>query len=94
VGWDRVGCTINGVGLACKKAEKAKKLAEKKAKSSLAADTLSKNKEEKTKPKAISILQHHLTATAKGEKKVNVLFDDPQLKAYNPAIVESAHNDW
>ncbi|KAI1083311.1 tRNA synthetases class I-domain-containing protein [Whalleya microplaca] len=80
-----------------KKAEKAAKFEQKKAKAAQAAPAATgKLKEKKAKaPKAEEeALAPYVEDTPLGEKKRLKSFDDPQLKAYNPVAVESAWYEW
>lgn len=79
-----------------KKAEKLLKFAAKKAKqkASAAANGSESKKSKKPKKKEPEVIPDFVDKTVPGEKKVLVSLDDPALKAYNPANVESSWYDW
>lgn len=81
-----------------KKAEKLLKFAAKKAKqASVAADkdgNAAAKKAKKPKKKEPEVIPDFVDNTVPGEKKILVSLDDPALKAYNPANVESSWYDW
>ena len=79
-----------------KKAEKLLKFAAKKAKqkASAAANGAESKKSKKPKKKEPEVIPDFVDKTVPGEKKVLVSLDDPALKAYNPANVESSWYDW
>ncbi|BAO41085.1 valyl-tRNA synthetase [Kluyveromyces marxianus DMKU3-1042] len=78
-----------------KKAEKLLKFAAKQAKQAQNQAGKAKNaaKKEKKKKEAEPVPEF-VDKTVPGEKKVLVSLDDPALKAYNPANVESSWYDW
>ncbi|CCH61710.1 hypothetical protein TBLA_0F01680 [Henningerozyma blattae CBS 6284] len=78
-----------------KKAEKLLKFAAKQAKKQAAASKPgSENKNKKKPAKESAPVPEFVDKTVPGEKKVLVSLDDPALKAYNPANVESSWYDW
>ncbi|SMN18166.1 similar to Saccharomyces cerevisiae YGR094W VAS1 Mitochondrial and cytoplasmic valyl-tRNA synthetase [Maudiozyma saulgeensis] len=81
-----------------KKAEKLLKFAAKKAKQASAAADKDGNaaakKAKKPKKKEPEVIPDFVDNTVPGEKKILVSLDDPALKAYNPANVESSWYDW
>ncbi|KAI0843014.1 tRNA synthetases class I-domain-containing protein [Hypoxylon sp. FL0890] len=79
-----------------KKAEKAAKFEQKKAKAATQdAPAAGKAKEKKAKAaKTEEALPPYVEETPAGEKKRLRSLDDPQLKAYNPIAVESAWYEW
>lgn len=81
-----------------KKAEKLLKFAAKQAKKKEAATSDSgaseKKEKKKSKKKEAEPIPEFVDKTVPGEKKVLVSLDDPALKAYNPANVESSWYDW
>lgn len=79
-----------------KKAEKlakfeAKQAAKKKTEAESGAASNKSKKKEKAPAEPVPEFVDH---TVKGEKKVLVSLDDPALKAYNPANVESSWYEW
>lgn len=76
-----------------KKAEKLLKFAAKQAKKNAAATTGASQKKPKKK-KEVEPIPEFIDKTVPGEKKILVSLDDPALKAYNPANVESSWYDW
>ncbi|QHS73405.1 valine--tRNA ligase [Saccharomyces paradoxus] len=76
-----------------KKAEKLLKFAAKQAKKNAAATTGASQKKPKKK-KEVEPIPEFVDKTVPGEKKILVSLDDPALKAYNPANVESSWYDW
>ena len=76
-----------------KKAEKLLKFAAKQAKKNAAAATGASQKKPKKK-KEVEPIPNFVDKTVPGEKKILVSLDDPALKAYNPANVESSWYDW
>ncbi|KOG99587.1 valine--tRNA ligase [Saccharomyces eubayanus] len=76
-----------------KKAEKLLKFAAKQAKKKAASTTGAPQKKPKKK-KEVEPIPEFVDKTVPGEKKVLVSLDDPALKAYNPANVESSWYDW
>lgn len=76
-----------------KKAEKLLKFAAKQAKKKAATNTGASQKKPKKK-KEVEPIPEFVDKTVPGEKKVLVSLDDPALKAYNPANVESSWYDW
>ncbi|CCE63030.1 hypothetical protein TPHA_0D03970 [Tetrapisispora phaffii CBS 4417] len=77
-----------------KKAEKLLKFAAKQAKKAATAST---NDAKPKKPKAkkeVEPVPEFVDKTVSGEKKILVSLDDPSLKSYNPANVESSWYDW
>ena len=78
-----------------KKAEKLLKFAAKQAKKNAtpSADASTKSKKKAAK-KEVEPIPEFVDKTDKGEKKILVSLDDPALKAYNPANVESSWYDW
>ncbi|KAI9808401.1 MAG: hypothetical protein M1826_004177 [Phylliscum demangeonii] len=79
-----------------KKAEKAKRFAEKQAASPASASAPSKTKERKAKLEAgkDEPAAEYKEETFPGQKKVLKSFDDPLYKSYNPTVVESAWYAW
>ncbi|EDO19596.1 hypothetical protein Kpol_1018p134 [Vanderwaltozyma polyspora DSM 70294] len=81
-----------------KKAEKLLKFAAKQAKKAAAASSANSNPEKKAKKKnskkEAEPIPEFVDKTIPGDKKVLVSLDDPALKAYNPANVESSWYDW
>ncbi|CAG59424.1 uncharacterized protein GVI51_G02959 [Nakaseomyces glabratus] len=79
-----------------KKAEKLLKFAAKQAKKKAASNAggNSEKKEKKKAKKEVEPIPAFVDATVPGEKKILVSLDDPALKAYNPANVESSWYDW
>ncbi|KAI5780694.1 valyl-tRNA synthetase [Peziza echinospora] len=85
-----------------KKAEKEAKFAAKKAKSAAAspaegdaAAAAAKKKEKKPKAEpAAEVEVEYVELTPPGEKKILKSLDDPEYKAYNPIVVESAWYSW
>ncbi|CAI6521130.1 AIS_HP2_G0019760.mRNA.1.CDS.1 [Saccharomyces cerevisiae] len=76
-----------------KKAEKLLKFAAKQAKKNAASTTGASQKKPKKK-KEVEPIPEFVDKTNPGEKKILVSLDDPALKAYNPANVESSWYDW
>ncbi|EJS43676.1 vas1p [Saccharomyces arboricola H-6] len=76
-----------------KKAEKLLKFAAKQAKKNAATTTGASQKKPKKK-KEVEPIPEFVDKTIPGEKKILVSLDDPALKAYNPANVESSWYDW
>lgn len=76
-----------------KKTEKLLKFAAKQAKKNAAATTGASQKKPKKK-KEVEPIPEFVDKTVPGEKKILVSLDDPALKAYNPANVESSWYDW
>lgn len=76
-----------------KKAEKLLKFAAKQAKKKAGGESEKKEKK-KSKKKEAEPVPEFVDRTVAGEKKVLVSLDDPALKAYNPANVESSWYDW
>ncbi|CCC67713.1 hypothetical protein NCAS_0A11550 [Naumovozyma castellii] len=77
-----------------KKAEKLLKFAAKQAKKKAAAATANPQKKAKKPKKEAEPIPEFVDKTVPGEKKVLVSLDDPSLKSYNPANVESSWYDW
>ncbi|QLL34304.1 hypothetical protein HG536_0G01630 [Torulaspora globosa] len=82
-----------------KKAEKLLKFAAKQAKKKAAAGSSDsgaseKKEKKKSKKKEAEPVPEFVDKTVRGEKKILVSLDDPALKAYNPANVESSWYDW
>ena len=79
-----------------KKAEKLLKFAAKKAKQAEAkqASKDAPAKKAKKPKKEAEVIPEFVDQTVPGEKKILVSLDDPALKAYNPANVESSWYDW
>lgn len=80
-----------------KKAEKLLKFAAKQAKKNAAtsdAGSSEKKDKKKSKKKESEPIPEFQDKTTAGEKKILVSLDDPALKAYNPANVESSWYDW
>lgn len=77
-----------------KKAEKLLKFAAKQAKKKAAVPANGEKKKEKKVKKETEPIPEFVDKTAPGEKKILVSLDDPALKAYNPANVESSWYDW
>lgn len=79
-----------------KKAEKLLKFAAKQAKKAAAAASNNNNGQKKAKKakKEAEPVPEFVDKTVPGEKKILVSLDDPALKAYNPANVESSWYDW
>lgn len=80
-----------------KKAEKLAKFSQKKAAAATAVPAApsakAKEKKAKAKPEEEE-LPPYVEETPAGEKKRLRPLDDPYFKAYNPAAVEAAWNDW
>ena len=79
-----------------KKAEKLLKFAAKKAKQAQAKQAGASNASKKVKKpkKEAEPVPAFVDRTVPGEKKILLSLDDPSLKAYNPANVESSWYDW
>lgn len=80
-----------------KKAEKLLKFAAKKAKQAQAKQAGAANgaaKKVKKPKKEAEPVPAFVDRTVPGEKKILLSLDDPSLKAYNPANVESSWYDW
>lgn len=79
-----------------KKAEKLLKFAAKKAKQAQAKQAGASNTSKKVKKpkKEAEPVPAFVDRTVPGEKKILLSLDDPSLKAYNPANVESSWYDW
>lgn len=79
-----------------KKAEKLLKFAAKQAKKAAAAANNNNNGSKKAKKakKEAEPIPEFVDKTIPGEKKILVSLDEPALKAYNPANVESSWYDW
>lgn len=78
-----------------KKVEKLLKFAAKQAKKAATAATGKDNSKKTKKPKKEpEVIPDFVDETVPGEKKILVSLDDPALKAYNPANVESSWYDW
>lgn len=79
-----------------KKAEKLLKFAAKQAKKQAAATKPANGEKSKKKAakKDAEPIPEFIDKTVQGEKKILVSLDDPSLKAYNPANVESSWYDW
>lgn len=76
-----------------KKAEKAAKLEAKKSKAAQMAANPAKEKKPKEK-KEVEVVPDYVEDTPAGEKKRIRPFDDPNFKAYDPIVVESAWYEW
>lgn len=70
------------------------KFAAKQAKKKAAAATANPQKKAKKPKKEAEPIPEFVDKTVPGEKKVLVSLDDPSLKSYNPANVESSWYDW
>ena len=78
-----------------KKAEKLLKFAAKQAKQAQNQAGQAKNAAKKEKKKKeTEPIPEFVDKTVAGEKKILVSLDDPALKAYNPANVESSWYEW
>lgn len=78
-----------------KKAEKLLKFVAKQAKKASAAPKGGESEKKKKKAaKEKEVIPEFVDKTIPGEKKILVSLDDPALKAYNPANVESSWYDW
>ncbi|CAR24280.1 valine--tRNA ligase [Lachancea thermotolerans CBS 6340] len=77
-----------------KKAEKLLKFAAKQAKKTEAASKQAAAPKKEKKKKEVEPIPEFVDKTVAGEKKVLVSLEDPALKAYNPANVESSWYDW
>lgn len=80
-----------------KKAEKLLKFAAKQAKKKATtanSDSAEKKDKKSKKKKEVEPVPDFVDKTVAGEKKILVSLDDPALKAYNPANVESSWYDW
>ncbi|QLQ80223.1 hypothetical protein HG537_0D02240 [Torulaspora globosa] len=78
-----------------KKAEKLLKFAAKQAKKKASnGSEVSGSEKKKSKKKEVEPVPEFVDKTVSGEKKILVSLDDPALKAYNPANVESSWYDW
>lgn len=77
-----------------KKAEKLLKFAAKQAKKAAATKTASTAPKKEKKKKEVEPIPEFVDKTVPGEKKILVSLDDPALKAYNPANVESSWYEW
>ncbi|SCV04609.1 LANO_0G11254g1_1 [Lachancea nothofagi CBS 11611] len=77
-----------------KKAEKLLKFAAKQAKKAEAATKQAAAPKKEKKKKEVEFIPEFVDKTAPGEKKILVSLEDPALKAYNPANVESSWYDW
>jgi valyl-tRNA synthetase len=74
-----------------KKADKLKKLEDKKAKQTTAKQV---DAQQKPKTKALAEVPAYVDVTPEGQKKIQLPLTDERLKAYNPTVVESAHYFW
>ncbi|AMD21943.1 HFR088Wp [Eremothecium sinecaudum] len=78
-----------------KKAEKLLKFAAKQAKKAENQANQQKNQSKKEKKKKeTEVIPEFIDKTVPGEKKILVSLEDPALKAYNPANVESSWYEW
>ncbi|SCW01863.1 LAFE_0E08944g1_1 [Lachancea fermentati] len=77
-----------------KKAEKLLKFAAKQAKKAQAASKQAAAPKKEKKKKEAEPIPEFVDKTVPGEKKILASLDDPALKAYNPANVESSWYDW
>ncbi|CCD22630.1 uncharacterized protein NDAI_0A04740 [Naumovozyma dairenensis CBS 421] len=93
---DGTAKTVKEIEKEKKKAEKLLKFAAKQAKKKEAAANNANNASKKAKKpkKEVEPIPEFVDKTVPGEKKVLVSLDDPSLKAYNPANVESSWYDW
>ena len=77
-----------------KKAEKILKFLAKQAKKAAAPAANSDKKKEKKKEKPVEVIPEFVDKTVPGEKKILLPLDDPSLKIYNPANVESSWYEY
>ncbi|KAG5359742.1 Valine--tRNA ligase [Yarrowia sp. C11] len=74
--------------------KKAEKLAKFNAKQAAKKDAPKKEAAPKKAKKEVEPIPEFVDKTVKGEKKILVSLDDPALKSYNPATVESSWYEW
>lgn len=77
-----------------KKAEKILKFLAKQAKKAAVPAGGADKKKEKKKEKPVEVIPEFVDKTIPGEKKILLPLDDPSMKIYNPANVESSWYDY